>query len=131
MSAVEAVLLALILVYRAALGLGTLAPDPALHYCATVKVVDQMAQGRISHVEASGRELRGLLTVCRLPPERTYAEVLGAVAYVDGRPGEPVFVFDAWVASPAHDAILRDPAYTRIGIAAWGPYWVVHLMSEP
>jgi uncharacterized protein YkwD len=123
----EAALLDLLNAYRTVNGLPVLARDGALDFCASVKMADQLAARHVSHVEASGRDLRGLMAACGISQERTYAELLGEARYADGRPGEPAFMLAAWMDSPTHAAMLADRRYTYAGVAAWGGYWVLHL----
>lgn len=70
------------------------------------------AQGSLSHEDAVGRG-PGLQAVVQGLPRGEYGEVLGVGASPDG-------VWRAWLASPPHLAVLREP-----GWATWASASVV------
>ena len=111
----------LINTYRAGQGLGALRLDPRLSAAAASHARAMAAAGALSHdigVSYAARMQRLGLATASENLGYGYAAVTEAVA--------------AWRASPAHDANLRKPALTRMGLArattrGGRPYWALIL----
>ncbi len=111
----------LINTYRAGQGLAALRLDPRLSAAAAAHARAMAATGTLSHdigVSYAVRMQRLGLATASENLGYGYASVTEAVA--------------AWRASPAHDANLRKPALTRMGVARAAsrggrPYWALVL----
>jgi len=105
-------------------GLAPLVWDQALAETCLNRALVLAAAGELTH-EDSGRSV-GLQLVAQGFPPGLYGEVLGAGA-------DPDSVWRAWLASPTHAAVLRDPRWTAWGWAkaesASGWLWVVRFRA--
>jgi uncharacterized protein YkwD len=113
--------------FRAARGLGTVAPDPALERCARLYALELAAYGRLSHRDAQG-----------LSALERYREAGGSAARVGELLGAgPALapVAAAWESSPAHAAVALRVGWTHAGagLAArdGGEVWVLLFAEQP
>ncbi len=120
----ELALLKLINDYRAQNGVGPLVLGPAMTAAATVQSKDMATNNFLGHDGSDGS---------------TVWQRLATAGYIDpNTAGENVFAgdqtaqgaFDAWKASPGHNANMLNPAYVTIGISrennpnsTFGWYW--------
>ena len=106
--------------YRAAHGLPTLLPEPALERAAAYAGV-LAASGRLAHRDGAGRDALARYRAAGGSAARV-GEILGAGAGL-------AEIAAAWEASPAHAATALDPRWTRAGVgrarAQAGEVWVV------
>ena len=93
--------------FRDGLALETPQWDENLARSSQARAVELAQTGVLSHEDGQGRG-PGLQLIGQGFSPGEYGEVLGAGA-------DPVKVWQAWVASPSHKAILADPFWT-----AWG-----------
>ncbi|MCW3010343.1 MAG: hypothetical protein JWO90_747, partial [Solirubrobacterales bacterium] len=68
------------------------------------------------HVSPDGRRLRDRLRAARWIPRYGRWEAGEILAYGTGRDGTPAFFVQAWLRSRTHFAVLRDGAFTQIGV---------------
>lgn len=112
--------------YRASLGLGPVAPDPALTRGAAWMAIDLAGRQALDHTDSLGRNPWTRLGDCGA--SRPGGENLAA-----GSPlAPPPAVLNAWKGSPGHDAVMREPSFTTVGVARhyaggsrYGWYWVL------
>ncbi|WP_322796036.1 CAP domain-containing protein [Tepidiforma sp.] len=112
--------------YRASLGLRSVALDPALTRGAAWMAIDLADRQALDHTDSLGRSPWTRLADCGA--SRPGGENLAAGGPLASAPA----VLNAWKGSPAHDAIMRDPDFTTVGVARYtaersryGLYWVL------
>ncbi len=115
----EARLVQLINEHRARHGIGPLAVDDALTAAAAWLSADMLANGYFSHTDSLGRRPWQRAQEFGFP-----GSLVGETIYAAGGSSaeavQPLAtaeaVFESWRASPGHDAIMLDAAYTHIGV---------------
>lgn len=125
LDAEEADFLARINAYRSANGLGTLTLSPTLTRAAAWMSADMAAQRYFDHTDSQGRDPFQRLCAFGYCAQTTKAENIAAGEATAAK------TFEQWKNSPGHDAIMRNPDLTVIGIARapgtpgdpYGWYW--------
>lgn len=112
--------------YRAASGLQPVAVDTALVRAATWMSIDLSSRAQFDHTDSLGRSPWARMADCGVA--RPGGENIAA----GGPLATAAAVFAAWKGSPGHDAIMRDPAFTLVGVARhvapgsqYGVYWTL------
>jgi uncharacterized protein YkwD len=108
--ALQARVLTLMNVKRAANGLPPLHRDASLERLAVAHSVDELEQGYFAHSTPSGGTFALRMRVLRRP-------LVGEnLAWGTGGFGTPAGVVAAWMASPEHRKILLDRRFRRVGV---------------
>jgi uncharacterized protein YkwD len=96
--------------YRAELGLSPVSPSLVLTRASEAHSQDMTTGGFFSHTGSDGSDL-----VTRVGRQTDLSRNLGEILALNISGGEDAF--EAWKRSPGHDAIMRHPAFTQVGIA--------------
>lgn len=117
----ETALLPLINDYRAQTGLAPVQTSPTLTRAASWKARDMDRHNYLSHTDSLGRNTYQLAADCGYPHawEVNVAEI-AASGYISARS-----VFNAWKASPGHNAMLLWADFRAVGIGNVDGYWSV------
>ena len=101
---------------RASVGVGAVTESPVLDHAAKLAAADMATKGYFAHVSPSGTTPWDWLKQAGYA--YSYAGENLAVNFTDSNALQ-----SAWMASPAHEANIVDPAYTEVGFAtATGTY---------
>ena len=124
MDAEEQSLIALTNDYRAAHGLGRLAPSAGLEQTAAWMATDMTTKSGFSHRDSLGREFWQRMQDCGYGA--VGGENIGAGTVRDSGAS----AFQLFRSSPEHDAIMLSPEFREIGVARahggpYGWYWAV------
>jgi uncharacterized protein YkwD len=121
----ESALLTAVNGFRAARGLPTLVASDTLTYAAKWMATDMAVNNYFSHTSRDGRSPTQRMADFGYPAFATWAGEDLAAGYVTAAE-----VLNGWLNSPAHLAVLTNPAYHAIGIgraygaaSAYGWYW--------
>ena len=118
-------LLAQVNAFRASRGLSTLVVSDSLTLAAKWMATDMSANNYFGHTSLDGRSPTQRMADAGYPAFSTWAGEDLAAGYTD-----PAAVLQGWINSPAHLAVLTNPAYRAIGIgrsysaaSQFGWYW--------
>jgi len=121
----ESSLLAAVNNFRAGRGLATLVASDSLTYAAKWMATDMAVNSYFSHTSLDGRGPTQRMADFGYPAFATWAGEDLAAGY-----SSAADVLNGWLNSPAHLAVLTNPAYRAIGIgraygagSAYGWYW--------
>lgn len=129
----EADFLARINAYRSANGLGSLTLSPTLTRAAEWMSADMAANRYFDHTDSEGRDAFQRMCAFGYCAQTYKAENLAAGEATGAK------TFEQWKNSPGHDANMRNPNYTVIGIARapaapgdpYGWYWTTDFGGVP
>ncbi len=107
----ESGLLAHVNAFRASRGLSTLIVSDSLTMAAKWMATDMSANNYFAHTSLDGRSPTQRMADAGYPAFATWAGEDLAAGYTD-----PAQVLQGWINSPAHLAVLTNPAYRAIGI---------------
>lgn len=121
----ESALLSAVNAFRAGRGLPTLVPSDTLTFAAKWMATDMAVNSYFSHTSLDGRSPTQRMSDFGYPAFATWAGEDLAAGYTSATD-----VLTGWLNSPAHLAVLTNPAYRAIGIgrayssaSAYGWYW--------
>ncbi|HEX7456319.1 MAG TPA: CAP domain-containing protein, partial [Candidatus Nanoarchaeia archaeon] len=116
--------------YRASKGLPALAQDQKLVSAACWMANDMAAKNYLSHTDSLGRDSPARLAVFGVGGSYWRGETIAAGTSSGSA------TFDAWKNSSAHNALLLNPNFQRVGVGAaynssstYGYYWVADFAS--
>ena len=129
LEASEADLVARVNAFRASMGLPTLVVSDTLTSAARWMSTDMASRDYFSHTSLDGRGPQQRMADAGYPAFDTWTGEDLAAGFADAAD-----VLAGWIASPAHYAVLTNPAYRAIGIgraygvtSSYGWYWAADL----
>jgi uncharacterized protein YkwD len=122
--------------YRRSLRLPSLHVNAALGSSAQNYSNEMWARDFFSHNDPLGHSLgdriaaSGYLSPSRAASNAPCRNVVVGENLAEGMK-TPQQTFNAWLHSPPHQRLLRNPHFTETGIGITGPFWVEHFASTP
>ncbi len=101
---------------RRELGAGNVRHDQRLARAGTHQAAQMVRRGFFGHVSPAGEKLSDRLGWAKWIPRRGTWDAGEILAWGTGKGATPKAFVAAWMKSPGHFAVLRDPGFTQIGV---------------